>query len=249
MKIFLSEKQHFALLKESMSYDNAVDIFKKHGISVENLSSDEIKKEYRKAAMKLHSDINGGNDKEMKELNVAYEILKDKSKKYDNDVEDYQDFKEFIWSKDAIVTIFNNRAEIHPDFSEIKKLTINNSTPDYPPYIKIEGIDNVIFDGKNPPTEHLYSQSNIIIKNVDNLSLSSWLTSKENILILNCSIKKYYNLITVNNLYILNSIMDFEAFPMYGDIDNIFLDEKTANDEKLVELQKISSKFKRFIKK
>jgi len=50
-----------------------------------NASDDEIKKAYRKAAVKFHPDKEGGDETKFKEINEAYEVLKDgdKRQRYD----------------------------------------------------------------------------------------------------------------------------------------------------------------------
>ena len=50
-----------------------------------NASADEIKKAYRRLAVQYHPDKQGGNEEKFKELNEAYEVLKDsdKRKRYD----------------------------------------------------------------------------------------------------------------------------------------------------------------------
>lgn len=55
------------------------------GVS-KNASDDEIKRAYKKLALKTHPDKNGGDDTEFKKINLAYEILSDPNKKneYDN---------------------------------------------------------------------------------------------------------------------------------------------------------------------
>lgn len=46
-----------------------------------NASDDEIKKAFRKAAVKFHPDKEGGDEAKFKEANEAYEVLKDKDKR------------------------------------------------------------------------------------------------------------------------------------------------------------------------
>ncbi len=51
-----------------------------------NASADEIKKAFRKNAVKLHPDKSTGDEEKFKELNEAYEVLGDaeKRKRYDS---------------------------------------------------------------------------------------------------------------------------------------------------------------------
>ena len=66
----------------------ADDFYKILGLS-QSASPDEIKKAFRKKAMKYHPDRNNseGAEKKFKELNEAYEVLSDPQKK-----ENYENF-------------------------------------------------------------------------------------------------------------------------------------------------------------
>src|SRR6185369_5905080 len=44
-------------------------------------SADEIKKAFRRKAVELHPDKQGGSEEKFKEINEAYEVLKDQSKR------------------------------------------------------------------------------------------------------------------------------------------------------------------------
>ena len=59
------------------------DFYKTLGVD-KNASADEIKKAYRKLAMKYHPDKNMGDksaEQKFKDINEAYEVLKDPQKK------------------------------------------------------------------------------------------------------------------------------------------------------------------------
>lgn len=61
----------------------ATDYYKLLGVE-KNTSADDIKKAYRKLAMKYHPDKNPGNkeaEKKFKEINAAYDVLKDDQKR------------------------------------------------------------------------------------------------------------------------------------------------------------------------
>lgn len=56
------------------------DYYEVLGVS-KNASDDEIKKAYRRAAVKYHPDKEGGNEEKFKEVSEAYEVLKDNAKR------------------------------------------------------------------------------------------------------------------------------------------------------------------------
>jgi len=56
------------------------DYYEVLGVS-KDASDDELKKAFRKAAVKYHPDKEGGDEDKFKEINEAYEVLKDKQKR------------------------------------------------------------------------------------------------------------------------------------------------------------------------
>jgi molecular chaperone DnaJ len=56
------------------------DYYEVLGVS-KNASADEIKKAFRKAAVQHHPDKEGGDESKFKEINEAYEVLKDQQKR------------------------------------------------------------------------------------------------------------------------------------------------------------------------
>src|SRR5574344_2796314 len=56
------------------------DYYELLGVS-KSASDDEIKKAFRKLAVKYHPDKEGGDEAKFKEANEAYEVLKDKQKR------------------------------------------------------------------------------------------------------------------------------------------------------------------------
>lgn len=57
-----------------------LDYYEVLGVS-KNASDDEIKKAFRKLAVQHHPDKEGGSEEKFKEINEAYEVLKDKQKR------------------------------------------------------------------------------------------------------------------------------------------------------------------------
>lgn len=87
-----------------------MNLYKILGVS-ESASIDEIKKAYRKLAFKYHPDKNPSGEEIFKEINVAYEILKDpeKRQKYDfmrqYGLDDRDIFNKYYGDPDAIIAM------------------------------------------------------------------------------------------------------------------------------------------------
>ena len=59
---------------------NKQDYYDVLGVS-RDASADEIKKAFRKLAVRYHPDKEGGDETKFKEINEAYEVLKDQQKR------------------------------------------------------------------------------------------------------------------------------------------------------------------------
>lgn len=68
------------LTNRTIEYMTKRDYYEVLGVS-KTASEDEIKKAFRKAAVKYHPDKEGGDEEKFKEVNEAYEVLKDKQKR------------------------------------------------------------------------------------------------------------------------------------------------------------------------
>lgn len=92
------------------------------GIS-KNSTQDEIKKAYRKLAMKEHPD-KGGDAEKFKKINEAYEVLSDEQKRseYDNPVPQGMPFNPF----DMFGNIFQEQKRRLPDHKHIIKLNLED---------------------------------------------------------------------------------------------------------------------------
>ncbi len=68
-------------------------------------SAEEIKKVYRKLAMQYHPDRNGGNpesEERLKEINEAYQILRDGEKRRRYDLQYRQPFENHVFCEEGM---------------------------------------------------------------------------------------------------------------------------------------------------
>lgn len=88
-----------------------------------NASQDEIKRAYRKLAMKEHPD-KGGDSEKFKKINEAYEILSDEQKRreYDNPMPQEIPFNPF----DMFGNIFSEQKRRLPDHKHIIRITLED---------------------------------------------------------------------------------------------------------------------------
>lgn len=70
----LTNTPFFVIVMKMKDYYNTLGISR-------NADDEEVKKSYRKLAMKYHPDRNGGNDTQFKEIQEAYEVLSDPQKR------------------------------------------------------------------------------------------------------------------------------------------------------------------------
>jgi curved DNA-binding protein len=124
------------------------DYYKILGVS-KDASPEEIKKQYRKLAVKYHPDKNPGNkqaEDKFKEMGEAYEVLHDpeKRKKYDTLGSDWKHYSQTE----------NNNQQGNPDFSQWAQQDQGRQYSRYTPD-DFEGTDfsdffNSFFSGGNP---------------------------------------------------------------------------------------------------
>ena len=84
-------------------------------------SEDDIKKAYRKLAMKYHPDRADGNDAKFKELNQAYEQIKDGPPKYEGPTfgSAGRSTSDFNFNPEDIIADIMSGRRRHEDFSDI----------------------------------------------------------------------------------------------------------------------------------
>ena len=66
--------------EEEEQYEKDTKLYDIMGLE-KNASDDQIRKTYKRMAIKLHPDKQGGSQEKFKELQMAYGILKDKEKR------------------------------------------------------------------------------------------------------------------------------------------------------------------------
>lgn len=93
------------------------------GIKV-NATSQDIKLAYRKLAVEFHPDKSTGNEEKFKEINEAYRILADPSKKYEYDLT-LQEAREHLNYSTMFSSSFKSNREILPMKGEDSEILIN----------------------------------------------------------------------------------------------------------------------------
>jgi curved DNA-binding protein len=106
-----------------------VDYYKLLGVK-KDATAEELKKAFRKNALKYHPDRNKGNPKaeeKFKQINEAYAVLSDKDKKFQYDQVGSQDFRQQFSQEDIfrgfdpgdIFSGFGNRPEFTHDINSV----------------------------------------------------------------------------------------------------------------------------------
>jgi len=80
LKKHLNEKKSKLLLEINFTVPEAIEVLKRYGVSdAGNMSSDELKKSYRKLASKYHPDV-GGSKEDFINIDSAYDTLNNRSR-------------------------------------------------------------------------------------------------------------------------------------------------------------------------
>ena len=123
------------------------DYYKILGID-KNASQEEIKRAYRKLAMKHHPDRNGGDDKQFKEIQEAYDILSNEQSKQQYDHRPSNEFHQFGGMPHGFDDIFEQmfgRSGFQDLFNRNRPSTQKNKTLNLKVSIRLEDV----FFGKN----------------------------------------------------------------------------------------------------
>ena len=80
LKKHLNEKKSKLLLEINFTVPEAIEVLKRYGVSdAGNMSSDELKKSYRKLVSKYHPDV-GGSKEDFINIDSAYDTLNNRSR-------------------------------------------------------------------------------------------------------------------------------------------------------------------------
>ena len=102
-----------------MDYYNILGVHK-------TATQDEVKKAYRKLAMKNHPDRNGGDDSKFKQINEAYEVLKDPAKRAQYDNPPQQTYNTRRTQEDIFADFFGRQQRRQPKNRDLKIQVVLN---------------------------------------------------------------------------------------------------------------------------
>lgn len=89
-----------------MNFKNKKDYYKILGLD-KKATKDEIKKAYKKLALKYHPDRNNGDESKFKEITEAYETLSDSQKRHEYDNPQFQIINDSDLFRDNFPDIIN----------------------------------------------------------------------------------------------------------------------------------------------